>query len=494
MNLLELLREYQLAQNNAVRLSAIQDNRRIISCAPTGSGKSIMIGELAKAILDKKTTQRVVIVLPRRSLVKQLSHSFTGWDINHGVVMSGEATFLMARCQIVSIDTYIARMKSGKMQLIKADCLIIDEMHLQFTQKKLELFSHYPFVIGFSATPVAPNKQSLGVFYDAIVETVTITQLTELGFMSPLKYFAKPDIDLSALKLGADGDYRESMLGAVMDQPKLVGDIFDNWERIAKNKSTVIFASSQAHARHLCDEFNSHGYSSEYIDCNSPDDQRQETFDRVRSGKTKVIVNVGIVSVGIDIPNLEVVVLARPTRKIAMYLQCVGRVTRICEGKEYGIVIDHAGIIERLGFATDKFEWSLDGLESVEARNKKAKEESKEPRDIICGDCNTVFRSRRSCPNCGYESVPKGKAVPVHEAELKEIIKKPTPAIKADWYAQLLYISRAKGYQDGWAANKFHDKFKEWPSKKHGVMPATPSEEVLGFMHHLRIKHAKAAA
>lgn len=491
MNLQELLREYQQVQNDGVRASAMKGNKRIISCAPTGSGKSIMIGELVSSLLEKKFgTQRVVIVLPRRSLVKQLSDSFTGWGIHHGVVMSGVKPFLMPRCQIVSIDTYTARMASGTLKFIPGDCLIVDEMHLQFSPKKLELFSKYPFVIGFSATPVAPNKQSLGLFYDSIVETVTLGKLTELGFLSPIKYFARPDIDLSGLKLGSDGDWRESQLGEVMDKPKLVGDIFDNWHRLAKNKSTVIFASSQAHARHLCDEFNGHGYSSEYVDCNTPDEQRQELFDRVRTGKTKVIVNVGIVSVGIDIPSLECCVLARPTRKIAMYLQCLGRITRIFEGKTHGIVIDHAGIIERLGFATDDFQWSLDGKESVEDRNKKTKEEKKEPKDIICGDCGTVFRSRRSCPNCGYESIPKGVAVPVHQADLKELVK-PKSVDKKTFYAELLGYARQNGKTNSFALALFRKKFNEWPHGKNSVEPKAPSQETIGYIKHSNIAYGR---
>ena len=91
--------------------------------------------------------------------------------------------------------------------------------------------------------------------------------------------------------------------------------------------------------------------------------------------------------------------------------------------------------------------------------------------------------------------IQKGEAIPFHEAELKELVaKKPAPAIKADWYAQFLYISRSKGYKDGWAANKFMEKFSEWPHKKNGVMPIPPTPEVLGFMQHLNIKNARAAA
>jgi len=65
---------------------------------------------------------------------------------------------------------------------------------------------------------------------------------------------------------------------------------------------------------------------------------------------------------------------------------------------------------------------------------------------------------------------------------------------KSNWYDQMLYIARNKGYQDNWAAHKFHEKFKEWPHKKTGVQPIPPTQEVLGFMQHLSIKNAKRRA
>jgi DNA repair protein RadD len=485
------LRYYQKNQNDGVRESAKQGHRRIINCCATGSGKSLMMAELVLSILSKR--KKVVVVLPRRSLVKQLSASFTAWGINHGVVMSQHKRFSMPDCQIVSIDTYMARIASGRMEFLEADTLIIDELHMQFTPKKLELFSKYKFVIGFSATPVAPKGQSLGQFYTDIVDTISMSELMEQGYLTKLKYYADPSIDLSKLKTGKDGDYRESQLGDVMDRPKLVGDIFENWKRIAAGKPTVIFASSQAHARHLCEEFNSHGYSFEYMDCNTPDSDRQAILDRVKSGKTTGITNVGIIGTGIDIPNLEVVVLARPTRLVSVYLQCCGRATRLFEGKEYGIIIDHAGIIERLGFATDDFEWSLDGKETVEDRLQKKKEEKKEPKDIVCGECGTVFRARRTCPACGYEIISSGEPIPVHQADLKEveIVSKPKPADKLDWYSQLLYYANSKGYNRGYADNAFKEKFGHWPKKKNGIEPALPGPEVIKYIQYLNIRRAK---
>jgi len=482
------LRPYQRALCDGVKESAKKGNKRIIACMPTGSGKSICIAELAESVINN--FKKVIIVLPRRALVKQLSESFTGWGINHGVVMAKVDRFSMPRCQIISIDTYLSRVASGKMEFIEADCLIVDELQLVFTQKKLELFSKYKFCIAFSATPIAPQKQSLGVFYQDIVEPIKMNQLIAQGYLAPLKYFADPNINLEGLKTDRDGDWRESQLGEVMDKPQLVGDIFKNWERIAKGKSTVIFASSQSHARHLCEEFSSNGYSFEYVDCNTPDDQRQEMFARVKSGKTIGICNVGIVSVGIDIPNLEVCVLARPTRLISVYLQCIGRITRISPDKEHGIVIDHAGIIERLGFATDDYEWSLDGKETVEERLQRKKEENKEPKDIICGGCGYVFRARKSCPRCGFEWLKRGEAIPTHKAELVEV-KKPKSTDKRAFYSELLGYCRRNSKADSYALAVYRNRFNEWPHNKRSIMPTEPSRETVGYCIHNNIRYRR---
>lgn len=487
-----VLRDYQTRQNDAITDSARRGHRRIISAMATGSGKSAQIADLTLRCLNKNPRNSVLIVLPRRSLVLQLSQSFHEWGINNGVIMSGIRPFYMPRVQIASIDTYLARVNNGRMEHLDASLLIIDEMHLQFTPKKLEIFARYPMVVGYSATPIAPRGQSLGIFWQDIIETITFSELIEQGWLTPLRYFAAPDIDLSGIDTDADGDWRESQLGDAMDKPELVGDIYKNWQRIACGKSTVIFASSQAHARHLCDEFNSHGWRFEYVDCTFSDDDRQAIFSRLRRGDSIGVVNVGIVSTGIDIPNLECCVLARPTKLISIYLQCVGRVTRLFKGKTHGIIIDHAGIIERIGLPTDDFEWSLDGRESVEERARKAKEERKEPKEITCRECGYVFKSSRICPSCGYQSIKKGEPVPVHEADLQEIVvTKPKPAEKASFYAQLLHYSRTKGYSDGWADHVFREKFGSWPHKKRGVIPEQPGSEVMGFIRHVQIKRAK---
>jgi superfamily II DNA or RNA helicase len=319
--------------------------------------------------------------------------------------------------------------------------------------------------------------------------------LQDKGYLAKLRYYADPSIDLSGLKTDSTGDWRRSMIGDAMDKPKLIGDIVSNWLRIAKGTPTVCFASSQAHARHLAEEFASVGYRFEYLDCNTPDDERQEIFHRIKQGKSTGIVNYSIVGVGVDIPNLKCCILARPTKLITNYHQYVGRITRPTDGTE-GIVIDHAGIIERLGFLEDEIEWTLDGKETVEERLKKKKEERKEPKEITCGDCGTVFKSRKTCPTCGYEMIKLGEPIPVYEADLKEIkqVKKPTPAEKSRLYSEFLGYSRRHGKSDSYALALFRSKFNEWPHNKRSIHPSEPTQEALNYIKHQQIKWAKGRA
>jgi DNA repair protein RadD len=497
-------RESQIQLIDGIADSIRKGNKRIIACAPTGFGKSVTMAAIVKRAMAKN--KRIVIVLPRRSLVFQLSKSFEKYRISHGVMMAGEPRLRHADCQIASIDTYLSWLGNGRINAIDADILMIDEMHTQFSPKKLELFAKYPLVIGFSATPVAPGKQSLGVFYDDIVESIPMRELIAQGLLSPLRYFSPTDFHPDNLKLDADGDYNEKALIKYVDDRlkgddgklSLVGDIYKNWQKLASDRKTVVFCSTQDHARFVTNEFIRKGIKAEYVDCNTPDDERKRIFDGMEHGNIQVICNVGIISMGIDIPNISCVVLARPTKLLSNYLQCVGRGTRIYEGKQDCIVIDHCGIVCTLGFAEDEQYWSLDGKETQEARKERVKGEKKEPKEIKCKnpECGHVFKSRRVCPACGFEMIKPGKPVPVHESEMKEVtkIEKVTPELKQDWYAQLLYIANQKGYQRGWADWSYHAKFGHFPKIKKGIQPQPAGDEVCGYVQHLAIKRAKAVA
>ena len=487
------LRDYQHQIISDTRQSYGKGNRRIILQMHVGAGKTVVAAEIARSSVSQ--LKKVLFLVPRRQLAYQAVQTFTSYGINTGLIMAGERPFGMPLLQVGSFDTITSRVSSGAMQLPAADVVMVDEAHACFSQARLELLKHYPLVIGITATPALANGKGMGAFYTDIVEGLSMYDMVDQGYLVPMKYYGADAPDLAQVKLNADGDYQEKGLAEATDKPELIGSIYANYKRIAGHRTTLIFAVNCKHAQHIHDEFKRHGVAAEYIDGTTPTEDREAIKARVMAGKTKVIVNIGVMAFGTDWPIISCVIIARVTRNISSWIQMIGRGSRLHPGKEDCLVIYHGDNFDDLGRIDDAIEWTLDDKSTIRERKEAAKQAAKEPKDIKC-KCGYVFRSSRTCPSCGVAMIQKGEAIPFHQADLKELIapKKPAPALKADWYAQLLYISRSKGYQDGWAANKFMDKFKEWPHKKNGVIPVPPSQEVIGFMQHLNIKNSRAAA
>ena len=170
----------------------------------------------------------------------------------------------------------------------------------------------------------------------------------------------------------------------------------------------------------------------------------------------------------------------------------VGRALRSHEGKENAIILDHGGNVERLGWPQDPLPTELNmGDQSVNKDtedNEDKKEVELKPKK--CPDCNFLTEAKVfTCPNCGHLFSQRAE-VEVKEGKLKEL-KRVKPEIKRQWYSELLYIAREKGYSEGWASHKFKAKFDQWPHKKTGITPQKPCEEVLNHVIYQQIKYAK---
>lgn len=497
------LRDYQEEAVNGLRTSIGSGKKKPILLSPTGSGKTIMATSIAKSAIQKG--KRVLFLAPRRELIYQCSRAFTKNHIIHGIIMAGVRMSPSDRVQVASFDTLHARaIRNEIIDLPEADVIIVDEAHLSIADTKQAIIRRYPdaIVIGLTATPARSDGRGLGEIYDDIVHASTVRELTLAGYLVPVRYYGGTQADLDGIKKNKDGDYQEKELGGRCDNPKLVGDIVDNWLRLAGDKSTVVFCVNRAHSRHVRDEFLRNGIKAEHLDGETPLEERKQILERVESGETQVLCNVFVATFGLDIPRLECAVLARPTKNISLYLQTAGRILRPFEGKEEAIIIDHAGAVHEHGFVDDDFAWSLDSAETVQERTIRERREKGEPKDITCGSCGTIFAGQRECPSCGHEMIPKSQEIPIYEADLIEIVtgnkanRSYSYDQKADFYGQLRGYAKAKGYKEGWAAHKYREKFGVWANDKRVKnAPATPpKEEVINFIRHLQIKNAKGGS
>jgi len=478
-------RPYQDEAIRLIRKSLSTGHKRPVLQLPTGAGKTHVTSLILQMAIEKGS--RVLFLAPRRELIFQASRAFSAMKIFNGIIMSGVKP-TPANVQVESKDTLNVRaIQNDYMDMPEADLIIIDEAHLSITETYKKIIEHYhgKVIIGLTATPARSDGRGLGEVYDDLISPTTISELTELGYLCPVKYFAPDNPDLSGLKVQG-GDYVKSELGGVMDKVELVGSIVSNWKRLAYGKSTVVFCSTMAHGRHVCEEFLANGIKAEHIDSETPKDEREGILKRVESGETTVVTNVFVMSYGIDIPRLEVAVLARPTRNISLFLQTCGRVLRTHPGKEYAMIIDHAGALEN-GFVDDYIPWSLDGRNIKDAKEQDQKEK-KEPKEITCGNCSTVFKAMKACPSCGFEMIKKTEPIPYYEADLQEVVRLKESAMAKrnrddTWETKVKFISELqlhaenKGYKQGWVVHKYKAKYSVLPWAKQ--LKRVPNADVI---------------
>ena len=458
------LRDYQADSIDSLKLSLQAGHRRPILVLPCGGGQTHIACAIIHGAVEKG--KRVLFLAPRRELIYQANDRLWDHEIDSGIIMAGEKRVQELPVQVASFDTLHARgIRKESMFMPAADILIVDEAHLSIAKTRQDIINFYgdAVVIGLTATPARGDGRGMGEIYDDLVHTRTIGQLTEEGHLVPARYFAPSTPDLSKLKQ-TKADYQVGELAGVMDKPKLVGDIIDNWKRICPDRQTVVFCVTQEHARHVYEAFKAAGVTAGYVDSKTPLDERKQTMEDVHTGKIQVLVNIFVMTYGWDCPPISCVILARPTKNIALYLQTVGRGLRTAPGKEDCIVIDHTGAVEQDGFVDEEIPWTLDSEVDIREAKDKILQEKESPKEITCLKCNYTFKARRDCPRCGYEAIPKGKPIPFHQADLKEISR--PKAKKEDkqrvWTASL-YKASHLNMKVGAAAHLYKKEFGVWP-------------------------------
>lgn len=495
------LRPYQTQAIADVRRSLAEGNRRVVLQLATGAGKTRIAAEIIQRAFVKGT--RTLFLAPRRELIYQARDAFERQGVRSGTIMAGERPDYALPLQVASFDTLHARAVRGKrMGMPEAGLVIVDEAHLSISETRAEILALYPDarIIGLTATPARGDGRGLGEIYDALVQGPSLRELTDMGFLVPVRYYAPDKPDLAAVKINRDGDYAETALGGVMNSPVLVGNIVEHWQKLASMRRTVVFCVNCAHSRAVCSAFVTAGVSAEHLDGETPPQERADILERVRRGATQVLCNVFVATYGLDIPALDCAVLARPTKNIALYLQTVGRILRPYTGKADALVIDHAGAVAENGFVDEYIPWSLDTQTKVKDRKEAAQKDRKEPKEIECPHCSTVFKLRRNCPSCGLAVIPPEKDLPIHEATLIELDREAAKANremsweeKAEFMGQLKTYARNHGYSPGWIAHKYREKTGVWPNDPRAKMAPMRelTAEVKSWITSRNIRYAK---
>jgi DNA repair protein RadD len=354
-------------------------------------------------------------------------------------------------------------------------------------------------LLGLTATPCRGDGRGLGGIFEALIETPQVQALIDQGYLVGTRVYAPTLPDLKGITVQA-GDWVESQLAERMDRPKLVGDIVTHWHRLAEGRKTVVFATGVQHSIHIRDEFIKSGVRCEHLDGATPKPERDEILRKLADGAIDVVTNCMVLTEGWDMPEVGCCVLARPTRKMGLYRQMIGRVLRPADGKPDAIVIDHSGAVHRHGFVEDPVEWTLDPDRHAENPTHASRSESEfRSRLIDCSQCGALRTAGEACRHCGFMPKRPPKHLSVVDGDLGRVERNGLvaglsmgPAEREAFHAQLIYIAQERGYKSGWAAHKYKEKIGRFPPWGVTPEPIPPSPEVRSWVRSRQIAFAKS--
>jgi superfamily II DNA or RNA helicase len=313
---------------------------------------------------------------------------------------------------------------------LRAECRLVvtDEAHHLLRENKwgraLDMFPNARG-LGLSATPIRADGKGLGRHadgvFDILLEGPSAREIELMGFLAPHVIYAPPsDLDLSAVPVSASGDYSPKPLVEATRKSHIMGDVVDHYRRLADGLLGMTFCVDVESAAAVAAAFRASGVPAEVVTGKTPPDARNAIFRRFRQREILQLVSCEIAGEGFDLPDVEVISLARASESYALATQQIGRVKRALPGKTKGIVIDHVGNTtrhcqakrcEQTGewyIAVGEREWSLD------RRERRSSSKVRELTLTTCVGCLKPYPRvlGRKCPYCSHETQPAGRSAP----------------------------------------------------------------------------------
>lgn len=384
-----------------------------ICCLPTASGKSVVIAELARLLFDTypEAHPRTVVLVPSKELAEQNAEKLRARLPSH--ISVGYYSASLGR-KVPDADVIVATIGSiyrDALLLGNIMCVVIDECHLvnpdskdggRYRQFLTDLARVCDFrVVGYTATPFRGNgvwlTEGEDPLFTGVAVSVKIQELLDLGFLSPL---VRPvdaistRIDTSDIKT-TSGDFNLRDLEERVDQylPALAHEAC---KLAAERNKWIAFCATVDNAETLVNILRFNGITAELVCGETPKLQRQQFIKDYRDGHIRCLVTVLALAVGFDVPDVDCIIWARPTKSPVLYVQGAGRGMRIAPGKRDCLWLDFSDTTERMG-----------PVDTIRGRKKRASsDDDKDAPTKVCQECGERAPiSARVCPTCGTEFV-----------------------------------------------------------------------------------------
>lgn len=389
-----------------------------LAVLPTGAGKSLVIAEWCKGVCQVDPGAGILILAHVRELIQQNAAELIGlWpDAPVGVYAAGLNRRDMGKA--ITFASIQSIHKKAYDLPRRIDMVLVDEAHLIPRQSNtmygrfladLKTINPATKVIGLTATPFRLDSGLLHegqeAMFDGIAHDTNVKELFDEGFLSPPRsYRQKSEIDTSGVGIRA-GEFIASQLEhAAMDE-ETINAIADRIVEAGQDRAGwLTFGCSIAHCKALTEALQERGYYGATISGDMDKGERDALIGRFKSRELRFLTSMQVLTTGFNARHVDLIALARPTQSTGLYIQMVGRGTRLSPetGKTDCVVLDFGGNIARHGPFDDPF---------TPDNKTKGKREGKAPIKE-CPECGCATgTASTTCPACGYEYPPPEKVV-----------------------------------------------------------------------------------
>ncbi len=394
--------------------------KSVMLVSPTGSGKTLTATQIITDAVNRNC--RVLFIVHREPLIDQTVNTLINYGLKASQIGYIKAGYPHAEGEemviVASIQTLARRDYPKKIGLV-----IFDETHTtSFYKSAQDLIYHYaqaPVValskvkfLHLTATPYRTKAQEYFPHVEVVVQAPDIKSLIKMGYLVYARHFGYGGLlDLTKLDTGKDGDYKQTQLNVVCGESEYNAQVVSKFREICPNKKAIAFCAGVEQSKVLTELFNQAGIVAAHIQAETPSEERKEIFTSFKNGEIQIISSVGTLTEGFDEPSVEAVILARPTKSLALLIQMCGRGLRLSPstGKEDCWLLDFGENFKRLGRIDKKRPISL--CPSPPRPTTDTKE---------CPDCHAqVNKFFRICPECGYV-FPEGEPEELEDDFLPE--------------------------------------------------------------------------
>ena len=401
------LRPYQREAIDAVWTWLDNNPGNCLASIATGGGKSICMSTFAKEACDRYPGTRVMIIAHIKELLAQnLKALLSVWSSAPvGLWSAGLNSKTKHQVTIAGIQS--VHKLAAKFAPI--DLVIIDECHLipksgngmylNFL-KGLRIYNPNMRVVGWTATHFRTDTGLLTEgddrLFDGIAYETDLGQMITSGWLCPIvSKGGATKADLTGVhKRG--GDYIPGELQNAMDKGHLIEGALDEIEKYAADRKSILcFCSGVEHAAHVAEAARRRGIAANHVSGDMATAERDRAINDFKAGRTRLLTNANILTVGFDHPATDCIVLLRPTQSPGLYIQIAGRGLRKHSSKENTLFLDFTDTVARFG--------PIDQLK-IKSKRKKGEGSISVAPCKECKNCHELVHTAvMVCPGCGYE-------------------------------------------------------------------------------------------